>query len=137
MKFNNLDINLRKTISFFSVGALNTVFGYFIAIFLLISLKEHLKIFYISILANSISILFSFTTFKLFLFKSKKKKFSKLIKAVLVYSVLFIFNAFLLNYLISNLNLNILLSQLIITIASTFILYILHNQFTFKEFPFK
>ncbi len=133
MKFKKLDINLRKTISFFFVGALNTVFGYFIAIFLLISLKEYLKIFYISILVSCISILFSFATYKILYFRSTKKTFSKLIKAILVYSALFIFNALLLNYFIVSLNLSILLSQLIVTTITVIILYFLHNHFTFKE----
>ena len=93
MNFNKLLTNLKKKISFITVGLLNTVFGYFISIFLLTSLKEHLKIFYISILASTISILFSFVTYKILHFKSTKKNFLKLIKSILVYSLLFIFNA--------------------------------------------
>ena len=133
MNFNKLLTNLKKKISFITVGLLNTVFGYFISIFLLTSLKEHLKIFYISILASTISILFSFVTYKILHFKSTKKNFLKLIKSILVYSLLFIFNALILNYFIVNMNFSILLSQLIVTAISAFILYFLHNYFTFKE----
>jgi putative flippase GtrA len=67
-------------------------------------------------------------------FKTNKKSFTKFFRFIIVYSLLLIFNAFFLTYFISNLNLNILLSQLIITFISAFILYILHNHFTFREF---
>jgi putative flippase GtrA len=134
MNFNKLYKNYREKISFFFIGLLNTVFGYLIAIILLTSLKGYLEIFLISILASVISILFSFSTYKALHFKTNKKSFTKFFRFIIVYSLLLIFNAFFLTYFISNLNLNILLSQLIITFISAFILYILHNHFTFREF---
>lgn len=134
MKFHKLYKNYREKISFFSIGLLNTVFGYLIAIILLTSLKEYLEVFSISILASVISILFSFSTYKVLHFKTNKKTFTKFFRFIMLNCLLLFFNALVLTYFISNLNLNILLSQLIITFISAFILYILHNHFTFREF---
>jgi putative flippase GtrA len=123
---------VKEKIKFLCIGFMNTLFGFSIGVLLLTLLKENIGIFSISILSSTLSIIFSFATYRIFHFKSKAKKIPQFIRGILVYLVLFTINGFMLSICIEKLNGNAFLSQMIIMLFSVFYLYICHTYFTFK-----
>ena len=113
-------------------GAWNTVFGYLVGVFIFKIFEDSLSIISIGILANILSISMSFTTYKLFVFKTRGRWIQEYLKSYLVYGGMAILNIIFLDILIRHFNCNIWLAQAILLTLSVTISFFGHKNFTFK-----
>jgi len=133
--FNSIVLNIKQNLvsKFIIFGIINTIFGYFVGI-----INYHL--FYISIGAigigivnNIVSITFSFTTFKLFVFKTKNTNWIKeYLRSFVVYFLKGVIGMIILWLCLDLLKINIYLSQGISMISTAIFTYKGHKNFTFK-----
>ena len=133
--FNSIVLNIKENLvsKFIIFGIINTIFGYFVGI-----INYHL--FYISIGAigigivnNIVSITFSFTTFKLFVFKTKNTNWIKeYFRSFVVYFLKGVIGMIILWLCLDLLKINIYLSQGISMISTAIFTYKGHKNFTFK-----
>ena len=121
-----------KKFMYLLVGAANTVFGYFVGVFLYQSLSVFLHILIIGFLSSVISITFSFLTYKLFVFKTVGNWLKEYLKAYLVYGLLSAFGVCLLWYFVNLMELTIWVAQGLTMIISTIVSYVAHQKYTYK-----
>ena len=114
------------------VGTINTLFGYFFSIALLMTIKTALGTVLVAILSNLISITFSFAMYKIFVFNSQGNWIKEYIKFFMIYLNISIVNVILLFILIDFLFWKIWISQLCVTFFAAFLSYISHKKFTFN-----
>ena len=118
---------------FLIFGIINTLFGYFIGIVLYYLLFRTLGIIAVGIMANVISISFSFVMFKIFVFKTKNTNWIKeYLRGYIVYGIKAIVSILMLWACIEILKLNIFISQAIAILITTIITYTGHKKYTFK-----
>ena len=121
-----------EKLKYLLVGSVNTLFGYFLSITLLMYFQETLGTVLIAVLANLISITFSFVMYKRFVFNSNGIWLKEYIKSFMVYLNISIVNVILLFILIDILFLKIWISQLCVTIFAVLLSYVSHKKFTFN-----
>jgi len=122
-----------KKFKYLVVGGWNTVFGYFVTIALFYLLRENFNIVQIGILSNILGISMSFSTYKIFVFKTKGNWLKEYIKSYLVYGISAIISIFLLWVLIELLELNIWIAQALSMITTVILSYIGHKNITFND----
>ena len=128
---NNLFKN--RKLKFIVIGLINTIFGYFAGVTLLLYLVNKLPVIIISFLISVLTISFSILMYKYFLFNNSNNTIVKIFsKGFITYSISTIFSSLSLYGLISIMKLNIYLSQTITIAITTIIIWVLHNNFTFK-----
>jgi putative flippase GtrA len=115
------------------VGSWNTLFGYFIGIFLFYALTAHAHIVVIALISNMIAISMSYITYKLFVFKTSGNWLVEYFRCYLVYSMNAILGIFFLWVTVDIIKINIWISQGISISMTVFISYFLHKNFTFKN----
>jgi len=115
-------------------GLINTLFGYFIGILNYILFYKLIGIFFLSLLNNTLSITFSFLTYKYFVFKTENKFFLKeYLKSYIVYGLAFIVGTFFLWTTLELLKLNIFIAQFVTISFTVLFSYIGNNYFTFNK----
>ena len=114
-------------------GAWNTFFGYSLGVLLFLALTEKLNTAIIALIANFFAILMAFTTYKLFIFRSKGNWRREFIRACTVYGNMALASIGLIWFLVDILKLNIWLSQALTLVLTVFISYFLHKRFTFRQ----
>lgn len=133
MNYDLIEFLRYSTVRFILVGAFNTAYGYFSGIAIYKLLCDHVNIVIIGLIANIISITVSFSTYKIFVFKTKGKWLKEYLKCYLVYGGMGIVSIFLLWLYMSKLENNIWISQCLVIISTIFISFIAHKNFTFKK----
>ena len=131
----NIILTIKKSLisKFIVFGIINTIFGYFIGI-------VNYDIFYVSIGAiglgiinNIVSITFSFTTFKLFVFKTRNTNWvAEYFRSFVVYFLKGVIGMIILWICLELIKLNIYFSQAISMISTAIFTYKGHKDFTFK-----
>lgn len=114
-------------------GIFNTIVGYFIVVILFKILNENLNIIIIGIIASIINIAISFTTYKVYVFKTKSNWLVECIKAYTVYGFTSILGSIILWIFVDYINLSIWISQALVIIFTILISYSAHSKFTFKN----
>ena len=118
---------------FLIIGIVNTVFGYFFGIVSYFLFYSKFGILFVAIINNVVSISFAFIGFKFFVFNTKKNNWIfEYLRSYLVYGVKFICGFVVLYLCTEIMNFSIYLSQGLAMLATIFITYKGHRDFTFK-----
>lgn len=120
-------------VRFAIIGVVNTIFGYFLGILLYLWLVDNLDAYIISTVSGFISIGFSLTLQRKFVFLSKGSLKGDLFRGFIVYGALVLFAALIFKVLIDFAKINIFLSQAIIIGQSWIFSYFLLNRFAFSN----
>lgn len=115
------------------VGFLNTCFGYAVGIITYLFLEEMVPILLIAVLINIITISFSFTTYKVFVFKTKDQWLREYLRSYSVYGLSALISIFTLWLFIAKVGMSIYLSQALTIGLTVTISYLGHKHFTFKR----
>ena len=119
---------------FLVVGFINTLFAYLFGIITYYLFYHSLGIIVVGILNSIVGITFSFTLFKIFVFKTKNKNwFNEYLRSYVVYGVNIAFGIFILWLSIEILKFNIFISQAFAMIFTILITYNGHKSYTFKN----
>jgi len=121
-----------RGVRYLLAGFINTLFGYFLGVFLYTQMIEHINILIISSLSNLIAITFAFVMYKIFVFRTKGNWLGEYLKCYIVYGGSAIFSIFLIWFLVEMLNINIWLAQLLTIFITVVSSYFGHKSFTFK-----
>jgi|688.fasta_scaffold623605_2 putative flippase GtrA len=114
------------------VGAWNTVFGYFLGLFLYKLFVESLHIIIISLMISFLTITMSFLTYKIFVFKTSNFWVKEYLRSFLVYGAASIFNVLLIWILVDFIKVHFWLAQGIVTPIMIIFSYLGHKKFTFN-----
>lgn len=124
-------INNQK-IRYLLIGGINTVFGYFVTVFLYYSLTNSLHTLAILALANIVAISFSFFTNKMVVFKTRNKWMSEYLRYFFVYGNIALV-AILLSWILTDyIRIPFWLVQGFILPLIVIVAYLLHKKYTFK-----
>lgn len=120
-------------LSYLLTGVANTVFGYFFGILCYFLFYKNYGITVVGIVASIVNISFSFLTYKLIVFKTKKNWFSEYIKSWLSYGFVATFAIIILWFLVEVVHLNIFISNFFSILSSVIISYISNRWLIFKQ----
>jgi putative flippase GtrA len=120
-------------LSYLLTGVVNTVFGYFFGILCYLLFYKNYGIVFVGIVTNIVCINFSFLTYKLIVFKTKKNWFSEYIKSWLSNGLVSIFAIIMLWFLVEVVHLNIFISNFFSILSSVIISYISNRWLVFKQ----
>jgi hypothetical protein len=121
-----------RFITYSIIGGINSIFGYIIGVGLYLLLDKKINIIFIGILITILSITFSFTTLKIFVFKSKGNWLTEYIRAYIVYGAISIINLIFWCFLIHFNYGNIFIVQAVVIMNSFILSYFSHTKYTFK-----
>ena len=124
-----------ELIRFAIVGVVNSIFGYSVGVMLFLLLRENFPVFTISVIANSIAIVFSFVTQKVFVFRVKGHWAQQFIKGLAVYSVVTLVGSGVFWVLIDGVHLNVWISQAAVILCTAGIGLVGSKFFTFSAKP--
>ena len=122
-----------QKIKYLIAGFCNTIFGYLLFIVLWYSLNTYISNDLIIIISHFISVLFAFTSYRYFVFKSQGNIFLDCIKFNLVYLFTLILNLVIFKVLITKISLSPILIQGITIIFLVILNYFIHKNFTFSR----
>jgi len=115
------------------VGGWNTFFGYSLGVILFTALTEKLHTAVIALIANCLGIAMSFTTYKLFVFKTHGNWFTEFMRACIVYGNMALTSIGLIWIFVDILKLNIWIAQAFTLVLTISISYFGHKKFTFVQ----
>lgn len=129
---NNNKNNKKKKLMYLAIGAWNTLFGYgiFVALHYYLSNTIHYTI--ILTFSYIFSITNAFVGYKFAVFKSTGRWLQEYIRFYAVYGGAFVINIILLPLFVERLEMNVYLSQGLITLITVIGSYVFHNNYTFK-----
>ena len=122
-----------QKIRYLLIGVLNTLFGYFVTIYLYYSLSGILHTLLLLIIAHILAISFSFATNKFLVFKSKSKWLLEYFRYYTVYGTLAIFSILLTWVLADYTKVPFWLIQLLVIALMVCMTYFAHKEYTFKD----
>ena len=120
-----------REIKFLIVGAYNTIFSFALGNIFFYFLK--LPYFIILAAVHVISIMNSYSSYKIFVFRTKGHVIKELLKANATYAAAFVINLLLMFIFINLLGMGRVLAFNISTIIVVATTYFLHKNFTFKN----
>ena len=126
----NFWFKIPQKLRFLMVGGWNTLFSFFLFVLIFAKLQNYKLTLVIS---HLISVLQSFLTFKIFVFKSKGNFLKEYIKINIVYLIYFIINFILLFVAIQILGIYAVTAQLFITAIMVTLSYLMNKHFTFSN----
>ena len=124
---------LNKKAIYLIAGGWNTIFGYFASLLIYQYYYNSLGIIFVGIVSNVIAISMSFTTYKIFVFKTKGNWWVEYIRCYLVYGFTAILGIIGLWVLVDIFQMQFWLAQLFLLIIAVIISYMGHSRFTFKK----
>ena len=131
--WQKLTIHQQQKLLFLIVGSYNTIFGYLLFCLLQIFLQNHFHYLIILSISHFISVVNSFISFKIFVFRTTGNWLFEYLKVNLVYLFYLLNNFWLLWLLVDIFNCNKFLSQLVSIIILTITTYFLHKNFVYKK----
>lgn len=123
----------RRSINYLIVGGWNTLFGYSITVFLYYHLSPVLHIITIGALTNLLTISMSFTTYKLFVFKTRGNWVYEYARSYVVYGVAALLSIAGLWILVDLINMTIWIAQGVVMAGVVALSYFGHNHYTFGK----
>lgn len=125
--------NNETEIRFLIFGAINTLFGYLNSLFIFYTFKSFFNSISLIVIINVINIIFSFTTLKFFVFKSKGDWFFEFSKSLILYAGILLFNSFVLWFWFEIISLKFYVASFFATLTSIIISYYGNKKFTFRS----
>ena len=113
-------------------GIWNTIFGYSLGVILFLALTDKLHTAIIAFIANLLSISMSFSSYKLFVFRTRGNWWREFLKACIVYGNMAFVSIGLIWIFIDVFNFNVWFSQALTILLTVIISYFGHKKFTFK-----
>ena len=123
----------KKMLRYLIVGGFNTVFGYFVTVGLYYTLRSHLHIVVIGVIANVVCITVSFMTYKLFVFNSSGSWWREYLRCYIVYGGSALVGIAGLWLFVNVLGVPFWLAQGLLMVISVVISFAGHDRFTFKK----
>jgi putative flippase GtrA len=123
----------KKMLRYLIVGGFNTVFGYFVTVGLYYTLRSHLHIVVIGVIANVVCITVSFMTYKLLVFNSSGSWWREYLRCYIVYGGSALVGIAGLWLLVDVLGVPFWLAQGLLMVISVVISFAGHDRFTFKK----
>jgi putative flippase GtrA len=123
----------REKVAYLIVGGLNTIFGYVCSALLYYSLYDVLHIVVIGVVASVISITFSFTTYKLLVFRTKGGWLREYGRCYVVYGLSSALSITAMWILVDLAGVPFWLAQALVTCVVVVISYVGHSRFTFSR----
>jgi putative flippase GtrA len=114
------------------VGGFNTVVGYFIGLGLLYGLSPAVHVLVIGAIANVLAITVSFTTYKLYVFRTRGRWIEEYFRSYLVYGGMAVVGTLVLWILVDGLRLPMWLAQGLAVVLTVVISYLGHSRYTFS-----
>jgi putative flippase GtrA len=118
-------------IRYLVVGAFNTVIGYCLGVGLYYLLSPAVHVLAIGAIANVIAISVSFTTYKLFVFRTRERWLEEYLRSYVVYGGMALVSIVALWVLVDAMRLPIWLAQAMSIIITIVISYLGHSRYTF------
>lgn len=118
---------------FLVCGGINTLFGYFGSVGLYELLKGALSVLVIIILTRIMTITFSFLTYKLFVFKTKKNWLKEYFRCYITYGFTSLIIMAVLYVMVELMGISFWLAQLVATAIGVICNFIAHSCFTFSS----
>jgi putative flippase GtrA len=125
---NNCEI---KQLKYLLIGIINTVIGYLVSVFSYTLMSSEYGLVIAAIIANIISITFSFFTYKVFVFRGSDNILMEYLRCYIVYGFSAVISIVLLAIFIQY-GFNIWVSQFLVSCATIIFSYISHNNYTFR-----
>ena len=122
-----------QKIRFLIVGGWNTFFSYAMSLICYNLLENKINLIIILILINVLAILMSFTTQRLFVFKSSNMWYAEFIKNLYVYGLNSFFGLLLIWLMVIKIHIEFWIAQTLVTFFSSIAIFYIHKNFTFKE----
>jgi putative flippase GtrA len=122
-----------KPLRYLLAGGWNTIFGYGVSVGLYTLLADKLHITVIAAVANIITITMSFSTYKLFVFKTQGNWLHEYARSYVIYGGMAIFGIILLWILVDFLGWPIWYAQALVILITVGASYFGHKFFTFKK----
>ncbi len=123
----------RKPINYIIVGIWNTLFGYFTAVFIYYLLSPGSHIIAIGALTNVLTISMSFTTYKLFVFKTRGNWVYEYARSYVIYGVAALLSIAGLWILVDLIYMTIWIAQGVVMAGVVALSYFGHNHYTFRK----
>jgi putative flippase GtrA len=114
------------------VGGFNTVVGYLIGVSLLYGLSPAVHVLVIGAVANVLAITVAFTTYKLFVFRTRGRWINEYLRSYLVYGGMAVVGTLLLWILVDGLRLPMWLAQGLAVVLTVVVSYLGHSRYTFS-----
>ena len=114
------------------VGGVNTAIGYVLGVGLYLALSHRLHILAIGAIANVLAISFSFTTNKLFVFRTRGHWLPEYLRSYVVYGGMALLGTLLIWVLVDGLHVGIWVAQGLTMAITVVISYLGHSRYTFR-----
>ena len=121
----------KDKVRFLIAGAWNTIFGYFIFLFLYYAFSKYVHYMFLLILSNILSITNAYISYKLFVFKTKGNIIKEYLRFYVVYAASIAGNLILLPIFVELLHIHPAVSQAIIIMLMVSVSYFGHKHFSF------
>ena len=131
MKFITLGMFQSRKVRYLIVGGANTLIGYSLGVGLYYVLSPTLHILLIGAISSVLAISVSFTTYKLFVFRTRGHWLTEYLRSYVIYGGMALLGIILLWVLVDGMRLPIWLVQGV-SILSVVISYMGHARFTFR-----
>jgi putative flippase GtrA len=118
---------------YLTVGLLNTIIGYLAGVLIYKVFYGSISILLIATVSNIISISISFTTYKIYVFKTNGNWLREYLKAYVVYGLSALSSILLLWLLVEKNEMSIWVAQALTVVFTVFISYFGHNLYTFRK----
>lgn len=125
-------IKSNKYFLYLTVGAVNTTFAYFLSVALYVILNQFVHIVFISILCNVLCVTFSFVTYKLIVFKTKRNWIPEYIRCWTVYGGVSIFNIVGVWVMVDFCKISFWLATFILMAITVVLSYLGHSRYSFR-----
>jgi len=121
-----------KQLRYLVAGGWNTIFGYFLALFIYHYLHDFLHILVIGIITNILNISMSFFTYKYFVFRTKTHWLREYFRSYIIYGGIALISICILWLSVDCLKIHFWIAQGIAMIIGVIMSYRGHDRFTFK-----
>ena len=127
------DIWRLRQVRYLVVGGFNTLAGYSLGVGLYLALSPALHILIIGVLGNLLAITVSFTTYKLFVFRTQGYWMAEYARSYLVYGGSALVGILALWILVDGISLPIWIAQGLLIPITVLVSYVGHARFTFRR----
>lgn len=114
-------------------GGFNTVVNYVVAAAIYQNLLPRLNFFIVGLIASVVTISISFTTHKLFVFRTAGKWWIEYLRSYVIYGSSSVLGVGLMWLFVKRAHVNVWLAQAIVTALAIVISYVGHTAFTFRQ----
>ena len=132
MKFTTLSMFQSRKVRYLIVGGANTLIGYSLGVGLYYVLSPTLHILLIGAISSVLAISVSFTTYKLFVFRTRGHWLTEYLRSYVIYGGMALLGIILLWVLVDSMQLPIWLAQGVSILITVVISYVGHARFTFR-----